>query len=300
MSQNSTSIDPATGAEIRSHEWDGIRELDNPLPRWWFWIFLICVVWSIGYWIAMPSWPLATTYLKGTLGWSQRANVAADIAALQESRRPIEQELMAANLDDIENDPDLFSFALASGRSAFKDNCAPCHGAGAQGAIGYPNLNDDDWLWGGTLADIEQTIQHGIRNASMDSRFSEMPAYLTLGTLDRAQVSDVTEYVLSLSGRAEDAQAAERGSSTFAEQCVTCHGEDGKGMRDQGAPNLTDSIWLYGGDRDSIFETIAKARNSSMPIWGERLPAPTVRALAVYVHSLGGGEKSTMNMEGAQ
>lgn len=290
MSGPSDQIDAVTGSTIRSHEWDGIRELNTPLPRWWLWTFLISVVWGIGYWIAMPSWPLISSYTKGVLGWSQRDNVAAELRDVRESRKPLEQRLLAAPLADVERDSDLRQFALASGQAAFKDNCAPCHGAGAQGSIGYPNLNDDDWLWGGTLADIEQTIKHGIRNENTESRFSEMPAFVTTGAMNRAQVSEMTDFVLSLSGQPHDADAAARAKTVYVEQCESCHLADGTGDRAQGAADLTDAIWLHGSSRAAIETTIANARNASMPAWSGRLSAADVRALAIYVHSLGGGE----------
>lgn len=290
MNNAPRDLDEITGTEIRSHEWDGIRELDTPLPRWWLWTFLATVIWAVGYWVAMPAWPLLSDYTKGLLGWSQRDNVAAELIDVAAARKPIEERLLAADLSAIETDQELLQFALASGAALFKDNCAPCHGSGAQGARGYPNLNDDDWLWGGTVGAIHQTITHGIRNSDLNSRFSEMPAFLTTGALTRAQISDMAEYVLSLSGAPHDAAAAARAKPLYDEQCVSCHLDTGKGDRAQGAANLADGIWLYGGGRAELMTTIATARNSSMPAWGARLSPASVRALAIYVHSLGGGE----------
>lgn len=290
MSSKDRRVDQVTGTQIRNHDWDGIQELDTPLPRWWLWTFLATVVWGVAYWVVMPSWPLIDSYTKGVLGWSQRANVAAAMVETAEARRPLQDRLLAAPPDTIEADPQLFEFAQASGRALFKDNCAPCHGAGAQGALGYPNLNDDDWLWGGALSAIEATIRHGVRNEDENSRFSEMPAFVKLGTLTRAQVADLVEYVLGLSGAEHNAAAAARAAPLYAEHCASCHGPDGRGDRTQGAPNLTDAIWLHGGSRVALTTTIANARNASMPAWGERLSPADIRALAVYVHSLGGGE----------
>ncbi|TAL01407.1 MAG: cytochrome-c oxidase, cbb3-type subunit III [Rhodospirillaceae bacterium] len=290
MAGKSPKIDSVTGVEIREHEWDGIQELDTPTPRWWLWVFLACCIWAVGYWVVMPAWPLPSGYTKGVIGWSQRANVVRDLADLAETRKPLESQLMTADLSDIEKNPAIFEFAVASGRAAFKENCAPCHGSGAQGALGYPNLNDDDWLWGGSLSAIQQTITHGIRNQDKESRFSEMPAFLRDGILTRAQVDDVVEYVTQISGQKADAAVAKRGAEVFGQNCVSCHGSDGRGDRSVGAPNLTDAIWLYGGDRASIRQTVSYARNSSMPSWASRLSPATIRALAVYVHSLGGGE----------
>jgi cytochrome c oxidase cbb3-type subunit 3 len=290
MSSEPRKIDAATGTEIRTHEWDGIQELNTPLPRWWLWTFLVSILWAIGYWVVMPSWPMISTYTHGMINWSQRNNVAAELQQTAQARKPLEDRLAAASALTVEADPQLLEFAMASGRAIFKDNCAPCHGAGAQGAIGYPNLNDDDWLWGGSLTEIEQTIRFGVRNTNDKSRFSEMPAFVKVGTLNRTQVADLVEHVMSLSGRPHDAAAASRGAALFAENCASCHGENGKGDRSQGAPNLTDQIWLFGNTHAALTTTISNARNSSMPAWGERLSPAEVRALAVYVHSLGGGE----------
>lgn len=284
-------IDSFSGVETTGHEWDGIKELNNPLPRWWLYIWYASIVWSIGYWIAMPAWPLVSSYTQGMLGWSQRSNVLAELEAIEQAREPIKASLLEASLDEIEGTPDLLTFALASGEAAFGDNCAPCHGSGAQGAIGYPNLNDDEWLWGGALADIEQTITYGIRNENFDSRYSEMPAFLQVGTINRSEVSDLADYVLFISGQEPSSDAAvANGLDLYATHCESCHMADGTGDREQGAPSLVDQIWLYGSDRESIANTIANARNSAMPAWGERLDPATVRALAVYVHTLGGGE----------
>lgn len=284
-------IDSFSGVETTGHEWDGIKELNNPLPRWWLYIFYASIVWSVVYWIAMPAWPLVSSYTQGMLGWSQRSNVMAELDAIEQSREPIKASLLEASLDEIEGTPDLLTFALASGEAAFGDNCAPCHGSGAQGAIGYPNLNDDEWLWGGSLADIEHTITHGIRNEDFDSRYSEMPAFLQVGTINRSELSDLTDYVLFISGQEPTSDAAvARGEDLYMTHCESCHMTDGTGDREQGAPSLVDQIWLYGSDRASISNTIANARNSAMPAWGERLDPATVRALAVYVHTLGGGE----------
>jgi cytochrome c oxidase cbb3-type subunit 3 len=180
--------------------------------------------------------------------------------------------------------------AIAGGRAAFGDNCAPCHGRGAQGFTGFPNLNDDDWIWGGSLEAIYQTIAHGVRNGGAEARDSAMPRFGLDGILERAQINDVADYVLSLSGKAPDPAAAERGKTIYADNCVSCHGEDGKGNRDLGAPNLADAIWLNGGTKAEVMRSIETGRGGVMPAWAGRLDEATVKKLAVYVHSLGGGE----------
>lgn len=287
---NHREKDAHSGVETTGHEWDGITELDNPLPRWWLWIFYATIVWSIGYWVVMPAWPLLTDYTRGVLGHSQRQIVASDIDALKAARAGYGEKLTTVSLAEIEADPALQEVALAWGKSAFGDNCATCHGAGGGGAKGYPNLNDDVWLWGGKLDDIRLTLMVGIRSAHPDARQSQMPAFGTDGILEPAQIRDLSQYVMSLSGRSTDAEAVSRASQLFADNCAACHGPDGKGNREFGAPNLTDADWLYGGDQATIIETITKARGGVMPTWAGRLDAPTINALAVYVHSLGGGE----------
>lgn len=280
-----TPVDvPDTG-----HEWDGIKEFDNPLPRWWLYIFYASVVWSIGYWIVMPAWPLLTDYTHGLIDHSQRRDVAEAVQALKDARVDLGDKLTKATPQQIEADPTLHEAAMAWGKSAFGDNCATCHGSGAQGAKGYPNLNDDVWLWGGTIDDIRRTITVGVRSTHDETRMSQMPAFGKDGLLDRAQINDAAEFVLSLTGRSTDPAAVTRGTQVFADNCAVCHGERGLGNQELGAPNLTDADWLYGGDKATIVDTITRARSGVMPTWSGRLDAPTINALAVYVHSLGGG-----------
>ncbi len=284
-------IDSISGIETTGHEWDGIKELNNPLPRWWLWIFWACVVWSVGYWIAYPAWPLITGYSKGLLGYSSRADVAAEVAAAKQDQAVFRAKLETASLEQIRTQSDLLEFALAGGRSAFNVNCSQCHGSGAQGFTGYPNLNDDEWLWGGSLADIRKTITHGVRNdEDEDARTSDMPAFLRDEILTQPEVADVAEFVLKLSGQDHDPDRAGRGAVVFAEQCEPCHGQDGGGDPEVGAPALNNALWLYAGDRDTIIETVSYSRRGVMPAWGRILDEVTVKQLAVYVHSLGGGQ----------
>ncbi len=282
--------DEATGAATTGHEWDGIRELNKPLPRWWLLTFYATIIWAIGYWIVYPAWPLVSTYSKGVLGYSQREHVAEQLVAARAAKAQYRDKIAANGLDAIVADPELLRFALAGGDAAFGDNCAPCHGRGAQGAFGYPNLRDDSWLWGnGTLADIYQTILHGIRADDPDTRSNQMPAFGRMGTLAEPQIQDVAEYVLSLSGGADNQVEADRGAKIFADNCTPCHGKDGKGNATLGAPDLTDELWLYAGDKATIMETIRNGRGGVMPAWGHRLDPETIKELAIYVHSLGGG-----------
>ena len=284
-------VDEISGIETTGHEWDGIRELDNPLPRWWLWIFYACVVWSIGYYIAYPAIPLVSGYTKGVLGYSSRAEVAKDMAAAKAAQASQREAIAAASLEEIRTKPELLEFALAGGKSAFVVNCSQCHGSGAQGATGYPNLNDDEWLWGGSLEAIHTTIAHGARNTqSDDARQSQMPAFGKDGILTNEQISQVAEYVLSLSGNATDAAAAQAGQPLFEDNCVACHGEGGVGMAELGAPPLNNNIWLYAGDKKTVMESISNSRNGVMPAWGKILDEVTVKQLTIYVHSLGGGQ----------
>ena len=283
-------FDEISGTETTGHEWDGIKELDTPMPRWWLGIFWATIVWALGYWIVYPAWPGIGGYTHGILDHSQRDEVTANVAALKAARAVREKALTNASLADIQKNPDLLQFAMAEGKTAFGDNCAPCHGAGGQGAHGYPNLNDDVWLWGGKLEDIQHTITVGVRSTAEDTRKSQMPAFGRDGMLKPEQVDDLTEYVMHLSGRAADAKAVRRAGPLFADNCAACHGPQGKGSREYGAPNLTDNEWEYGADRGSIRDQIWNGHGGVMPPWGGRLPPEEIKALAVYVHNLGGGE----------
>ena len=283
-------LDAISGVETTGHEWDGIKELNNPLPRWWLYVLYATIVWAIGYWIVMPAWPTLTGYTKGVLGHSQRDLVAEQIEAAQDAQADLRAAIVAKDPAEIVKDETLLEYALAGGKAAFGDNCAPCHGSGAAGSPGYPNLNDDSWLWGGTLDDIYTTVRHGIRADDEETRSGDMPAFVADGMLESQQANDAVEFVLSLSGRSEDAEAAKRGGEVFADNCAACHGEDGTGDQSFGAPNLADDLWLYGGDRETIATTVAKGRHGVMPSWEGRLDPVTIKQLVVYVHSLGGGQ----------
>lgn len=292
MSENKPKIDDVSGTETTGHEWDGIEELNTPMPRWWLWVFYASIVFGIGYAVAMPSIPLVNSHFKGLLGHSDRTAVHQAMDTMRAERSVYAVKLKGADLETIQADPDLFRFAMAAGQSAFGDNCATCHGSGAQGFKGYPNLNDDIWLWGGTFEDIRHTLTVGIRAAHEDTRIGLMQAYGRDALLTRDEITDVTQHVLSLSGQSTDREAANRAAQLFQDTCATCHGTEGKGDPLQGAPNLTDSYWLYGGAADDIYETIYAGRQGVMPNWDRRLSPETISALAVYVHSLGGGINS--------
>jgi cytochrome c oxidase cbb3-type subunit 3 len=292
MANHKSELDVVSGTETTGHEWDGIKELNTPLPRWWLWVFYMSVLWAIGYWIVYPAWPLVTQYTPGISGWNSRASIAEDMAALRQQRSAMADKIAATPLQEIIADQRMLDFARAQGRAAFADNCAPCHGAGGGGAKGYPNLNDDDWLWGGKLEDIAFTIRHGVRSTSDQTRQGSMPAFGRDKMLTRAEIETVADYARSLSGLPvpQNADLA-KGKKIFADNCASCHGEAGKGNRELGAPDLTDQIWLYGPDRNTVIEGLMHGRGAVMPSWAPRLDDTTIKSLAVYVHSLGGGQK---------
>ncbi|MEM6888037.1 MAG: cytochrome-c oxidase, cbb3-type subunit III [Pseudomonadota bacterium] len=274
------------------HSWDGIEEFDNPMPRWWLWTFYLTIIWGVGYTIAYPAWPLVSSATSGLLSFSTRAEVAEDIAAVVASNEGINAQLVAAELTEVINDADLNGYAVSAGAAVYRTWCTQCHGSGAAGvqAAGYPNLLDDDWLWGGDIEAIHATISHGIRNEEdADARYSEMPAYGDI--FETEEIDQVVNYVMTLSGGTPiDASKVNAGSQLFYDNCAACHGDEGLGNVDLGAPNLADAIWLYGGDYDTLVETVTYSRYGVMPPWTERLSEAQIRAVALYVHQLGGGE----------
>jgi cytochrome c oxidase cbb3-type subunit 3 len=284
-------IDHVTGRSTTGHEWDGIKELHTPLPRWWVLTFYATIVWAVAYWVVYPAWPLVSGYTAGVLHYTNRAAITEDLANLEALRGEKMKVLGTASLADIEKDPALLALARARGKTVFGDNCAPCHGSGAAGAKGYPNLNDDDWLWGGSLDQIMQTIQFGARSGHAKAHEGQMLAFGRDGVLKKDEVVTVANYVRALSGLSTTpGYDAAAGKKIFAENCVSCHGDDGKGNQELGAPNLTDQIWLYGSDEATLIETIGNGRTGVMPAWIGRLDPVTIKALTVYVHSLGGGK----------
>lgn len=288
-SKHEKDIDDVTGVETMGHSWDGIKELNNPLPRWWLWTFYICIIWGVGYTIAYPAWPLVSQATSGLLGYSTRAEVAADIARVQEANAEILAQLAVADLETLDQNPELARFATSAGGAVFRNNCSQCHGSGAAGALGYPNLLDDDWLWGGDFENIAYTVRHGIRNEEdWDARYSQMTAFDEI--LSNDEIDAVVQHVLAISGQDHDAAAAQVGAGVFMDNCAACHGDAGMGDRNQGAPNLTDAIWLYGGDAQTLEQTVRYARFGVMPPWGTRLTEAEIRAVTAYVHQLGGGE----------
>lgn len=279
--------------DTTGHEWDGIQELNNPLPKWWVWVFYICIIWSVGYWVVYPTWPTISSFTKGTFGWASRDAVATDLENLKTFRGEMGKALSTHTVAEIASDQKMLSHALAQGKAAFGDNCAPCHGAGGGGNVGFPNLNDDDWIWGGKLEDIELTLKHGIRHeADANTRQGAMLAFGRDGILQKQDIYQVANYVRSLSGLKTEKDAdLTVGAKIYAENCASCHGDKGLGQQEMGAPNLADAIWLYGSDLKTVTETIYNGRAGVMPAWQTRLDDATIKSLAIYVHNLGGGKK---------
>ncbi len=277
--------DPFSGIETTGHEWDGLKELNNPAPRWWLWVFFITIIWAVGYWVVYPAWPTLTGNTKGAAGWTSHKKLAEEQAEITVRRGEFAAKIKAHSLKEIQKNPELYAFAVAGGKTLFKENCAACHGTGAEGRAGYPNLNDDDWIWGGDLQSIYHTLKVGIRSGHQNAQNSQMPAFGEM--LKKEEIAKAADYVLSLSSGKGGSEA---GASIFKQNCASCHGDTGRGGREFGAPNLADAIWLYGGDKGSIVQQITSPRHGVMPTWESRLPDETIKALTIYVHSLGGGE----------
>ncbi|WAC26993.1 cytochrome-c oxidase, cbb3-type subunit III [Ancylobacter sp. SL191] len=283
--------DPLTGYRTTGHEWDGIKELTTPVPQWWLTVFIGSCFVAVAYMWLFPSVATPVGVFKGQLGWTSRGQLAEEVAAGRAAQADWRHLLNEAPLDRIEANPELRRFAIAGGRAAFNENCAPCHGVGAGGQIGqFPALIDDDWLWGGTIADIHQTVSYGIRSGHDETRQSMMPAFGEM--LSTTDIDAIADYVLTL---ADPDQAARRGTmpgaALFQQNCAACHGGNGEGNREFGAPTLNDAIWLYGGTKAAIRHQIATPRMGMMPAFATKLDPETIRMLAVYVHTLGGGER---------
>lgn len=285
---DSAERDEPSGRQTTGHEWDGIKELNTPLPSWWLYLFYATIVWSIGYWVVYPAWPTLSDYTRGLLGYSSRGDVARQIEAAAVARGAWTHRLDSLGVDAIAAEPDLLNYAMAGGRAVFATNCAPCHGAGGEGRPGFPILADDDWLWGGDLNSIDRTVRYGVRSVHPETRQSEMPRFGADALLPAGEIADVGAYVLSLAGESGAGDAAARGEGVFANQCAVCHAEDGKGNPELGAPDLTDRIWLYG--RKDVIGQIADPRHGVMPSWDGRLDDASLKMVSVYVHSLGGGQ----------
>jgi len=282
-------IDELSGVETTGHEWDGIKELNNPLPRWWLWTFYGSIVFAIGYTIAYPAWPLISTAIGGVLGYSSRANLDESLASARAAQGDLLAQIETRPLADIIADDALARFARAGGRSTFKVYCSQCHGSGAEGAAGYPNLNDDEWIWGGSVEQIYTTIAHGARSTDPETHYNVMPNFGADALLSKDEIDVVARQVASLSG-IPGGEATPEGAQLYADNCASCHGEAGQGLAELGGPSLADPIWLYGNSLAAITAQIHAPRHGMMPAWSGKLGDAAIKQLAVYVHGLGGGQ----------
>lgn len=268
------------------HSWDGITEYNNDSPRWWWIVWIVCIIWAVGYWFFYPTWPNSSGNTKGSLGWTQFSQLKESQQEITDRKDVHLQKFSKSSFKEIRKSPELMSYALRGGETIFKNNCSSCHGTGGAGSKGFPNLNDDDWLWGGKLEDIYQTLLYGIRSGHEKARFSQMPAFGLDKILNKGEIHEVMNYVLSLSGKGK---YSKKGEEIFMANCASCHGKNAKGDQKVGAPNLADQIWLYGSDESDLFYTIYFARAGVMPNWSGRIDEQSIRQVSLYVHSLGGG-----------
>jgi len=282
-------LDPVTGRMTTGHEWNGIEELNTPVPRVVLFFLAATTLFAIGYWLLMPAWPLGWTYTKGLLGIDQRVVVTRQVEqAAAERAEAWTEKLVEASYSEALGDEALMRHVSETGRTLFSDNCAACHGVNATGGPGFPDLTAKTWLWGGEPETLEETIRVGINSTNDDTRVSQMLAFGRDGILERDQISDVVAYVRSLSGASGDQAKLSAGQEVFASNCASCHGEDAKGNRELGAPDLTDNHWIYGGDLQTVYSTVYAGRQGHMPNWGSRLAPADLKILTLYVHSLRG------------
>jgi cytochrome c oxidase cbb3-type subunit 3 len=284
-------LDPVSGHRTTGHEWNGIKELDTPVPRGVLIFIVVTHLWALIWWVLMPTWPLITTYTKGLLRTDQHEMVERDLVAAQAERAAWMKAIETASFEEIQADEDLMRIVRNTGRQLFGDNCAACHGADGRGRSNYPDLTDDDWLWGGGPERIAETMRIGINSRHENTRVAQMPAFGRDAMLDRTQVRNVATYVHSLSNPAtstpQNVEQVQAGKEIFLTTCAACHGEDARGNREVGAPNLTDRYWVYGGDLQAIIASVHGGRQGHMPTWDERLTPAEIKMLALYVDSLG-------------
>ncbi|MFZ2620188.1 MAG: cytochrome-c oxidase, cbb3-type subunit III [Alphaproteobacteria bacterium] len=287
--KNTSSVSP--NAPTTGHSWDGIEEYNNPLPLWWLWVWAVCILFSIGYVIYFPFLPGGTA---GASGWTSLKRLDAEIAAGKQGKESLDATLEATDLHNIQPNPELLTYATAAGKALFANNCSQCHGAGGSGVKGYPNLLDDEWLFGGSLDDIATTITHGVRNSTDPEarQPAPMPAFGRDEVLTATEIQDVANYLSVLAYGYAANESTTRGQEVFANNCTSCHGEQGEGMRDMGAPPLNNGIWQHAPTMADRLDVLHNGRASIMPAWGQILSPLDVKKLAIYVYSLGGGESA--------
>jgi cytochrome c oxidase cbb3-type subunit 3 len=282
--------DIVSGRDTTGHDWDGVKELNTPLPNWWVIVFAACVVIAAIQCLLYPSFPGVTGYFHGLLGYSQRTAVDRAVAEVQAQRAEAMNQIATASFEDIRKDPQLMAVAMAAGRIIFADNCQPCHGAGGGGQPGFPALAAGAWIWGGTLPVLQQTITYGIRSGDPKARSSQMLRFGAFGILKPEQIQQVADYVMTLYGKGEDGKDVSAGKAIFAANCAVCHGAEGQGNRTIGAPRLASRVHLYGDARETVVAQVTDPRMGVMPNWNARLNTGQIKAVALYVHALGGGE----------
>lgn len=287
--------DPVSGRETTGHVWNGIKELDTPVPRGVLIFLIVTHIFAFAWWVLMPTWPLGDTYTKGILETDQRRSVEKHLLESQEGRASWAKLIETESFAQIEADPDLMAIVRSTGHQLFGDNCAACHGVDGKGGKNYPDLTDNDWIWGGTPERIEETMRIGVNTEHPQARISQMPSFGRDGILDPDKVKDAAAYVYSLSHpeyvTTANRAAVSSGRELFQANCSICHGENARGNQDIGAPNLTDTHWIYGGDLAQIVETVHGGRQGHMPTWDERLTDTQIKILALYVHDLGAGTR---------
>jgi cytochrome c oxidase cbb3-type subunit III len=276
--------DPLSGHATTGHEWDGISELNTPVPKIALWCLLVTFLFGIGYWLLMPSWPLGRAFFPGLLGMDDRREVQQAVAQAQQDQHRLLADLLSRG--DIERPLSVPEAALVRqlGGRLFGDNCAACHGVQGKGTKGFPDLTATPRLWGESVAGLEETIRYGINSAHAKTRVSQMPAFGRDRMLTRAELVVLADYVAALpTGKAESIKG---GAALYEANCVGCHGEKATGNPEMGAPNLTDPNWLYGGRAEAVFETLWQGRQGQMPGWSERLSAQDIALLALYVRDI--------------
>lgn len=282
--------DPHTGYLTTGHEWNGITELNTPVPRAVYFFLIATILFSVGYWILMPAWPLGVSFTKGLLGIDQREIVTQSLREATLERSAWTKRIEAESFDHIRADAGLMKVVRETGRTLFGDNCAACHGTNAKGSKGFPNLTTSAWLWGGSPEKIAETIRVGVNSGHANARSSQMLAFGRDQVLKRNDIDNVVAYVRSLSAAVAvggmQAKAVEAGRAVFAANCASCHGDEGKGNPELGAPDLTDNVWLYGGDEGSIHATVWGGRQGLMPSWESRLSALDRKILTLYLVDL--------------
>ena len=282
--------DPHTGHSTTGHEWNGIKELNTPVPKP-VWFFLIVTgLFAIGYWIAMPAWPTGRSFTPGMLGADDRRETIEQVRQGAAERAAWVDAIQAASYAQILADPKLMVHVRDDGKRLFGDNCAACHGPDGRGGKGFPDLTDRDWLWGGSPETIAQTIRVGVNSTAADTRVSQMLAFGRDGLLDGDSVVAVTDYVASFNDPAmarTKPRSVAAGRKVFEANCVACHGPDGHGNQTLGVPNLTDRASIYGHDWASIYATVSTGQQGQMPSWGGRLSEAELKLLTTYLLDLG-------------